>query len=278
MLDFVTAYEIVGLCVTLASTVLVYLKSAADARKQNAALVSLIGVIFTMLTSLRFEALPKIERHLEIEETLSKNRQLLPLIEQIASAQQLEGSAHPLMRYMLQQRLESLESQFEKMSRGRFLVDESEMPNFALEMIKSAKEKILATSYVQASRWWETPWGKHYEELNETKAKDGVRITRIFIFQEKSDMARIEEVMKAEKHAGIDVRYAYLQDLTDNITSDLVVIDSNLSGELRLTPDKVMTFAEFMTNQSDVADTSHRIEKVEIESAQYETSSPRTSK
>jgi len=152
------------------------------------------------------------------------------------------------------------------------------MPNFALEMIKSAKEKILATSYVQASRWWETPWGKHYEELNETKAKDGVRITRIFIFQEKSDMARIEEVMKAEKHAGIDVRYAYLQDLTDNITSDLVVIDSNLSGELRLTPDKVMTFAEFMTNQSDVADTSHRIEKVEIESAQYETSSPRTSK
>jgi hypothetical protein len=165
------------------------------------------------------------------------------------------------------------------MSQGRFVVDESEMPEFALELIKSAKKRILATSYVQVTKWWETPWGKQYEDLNEKKAKGGVTITRIFIFSTKDEMGKIEDLMRADKNAGIEIKYAYANDLNYRITSDMIVIDDNLSGELRLTPDKGMTVAEFMTKPGDISETERRINSVDVQSASYgNAESPATKK
>ncbi len=83
-MNIITIYEIVGLCLTVLSTIAAYVKSGADAKKQNAALVSLIGVMFTMLVAMRFDTLPKIEKYLGMEEVLSKNKDLLPIGEKIA--------------------------------------------------------------------------------------------------------------------------------------------------------------------------------------------------
>jgi len=78
-MNIITIYEIVGLCLTVLSTIAAYVKSGADAKKQNAALVSLIGVMFTMLVAMRFDTLPKIENTLEWRRSYRRIRIYFPL-------------------------------------------------------------------------------------------------------------------------------------------------------------------------------------------------------
>ena len=145
------------------------------------------------------------------------------------------------------------------------------MPEFALEMIKSSKQSILATSYVQFNQWWDTPWGRRYEELNAEAIKRGVKITRIFIFSNKADYEVAKPHLDAQKKAGIDVRYVMSNQLETKVTSDMVIIDGRLAGELVLTPEKGMKQAEFRTRAVDIQDLSARINRVLLDADQDKT-------
>jgi hypothetical protein len=267
-MNFLTVYEIFGLIVTLGSALFAYLRSPDNARNQNAAFVSLVGVVFTMLMSIRYDVLPRIEDHLTIGQTVAKNHDLLEMIAKLA--QTPDPPKESLMAYMFNIRLKGLENNFNMMAEGQFRVDQSEMPDFALELMKTAKKRILCTSYVQFNDWWNTPWGLKYEQLNEEDVKKGVKITRIFIFSTKDSFEGAKKYMSMQKKAGIDVRYAMTQDLSMKLTSDMIVIDDGLAGELRLTPDKGMKEAQFYIRPSDIDEIKGLITSVDDESTEYD--------
>jgi hypothetical protein len=266
-MNFITVYEIFGLLVTLVSALIAYLRSPDSAKNQNAAFVSLLGVVFTMLMSMRYDVLPKIEDHLVIGQAVAKNRDLLDMVQKLSQAP--DAPKEPLMAYMLNLRLRALENHFNMMAEGKFMVEQSEMPDFALELMRSAKKRVFATSYVQFNDWWNTPWGARYEQINEDNIKKGVLITRIFIFSNKEAFEGARKYMEMQKKAGIDVKYAMTQNLDMKLTSDMVVIDDRLAGDLRLTPDKGMKEAEFYTRQTDVDDIKSRITSVDDESSPF---------
>jgi hypothetical protein len=57
-------------------------------------------------------------------------------------------------------------------------------------------------------------------------------------------------------------------DLENKITSDMVVIDDRLAGELVLTPEKGMKQAVFRTRPGDIKDLSARINRVLLDANQ----------
>jgi hypothetical protein len=268
-MSFLTVYEIGGALVTLLSAVFTYLKSSGDAKKLNTAFVAVLGLIFSMLLSLRFDVLPKMSHEYSLAGDLASTSRLEQLLKETAEAIRIaDNSNEPLMKYMLETRLNALKQHTDAVRQGSFVVEENEMPEFALEMIKSAKQSILATSYVQFKAWWDTPWGKKYEELNASAVKRGVKITRIFIFSNKSDYDNAKSHLESQKKAGIDVRYVMSNDLENKITSDMVVIDDRLAGELVLTPEKGMKQAVFRTRPGDIKDLSARINRVLLDANQ----------
>ena len=147
------------------------------------------------------------------------------------------------------------------------------MPDFALEMVKSAKKSILATSYVQFKEWWDEPWGKRYEDLNRDAVQQRhVDITRIFIFSNTAEFQNALSHLKAHKQDGIKIEYAMASNLNVKITSDMVVVDDRLAGELRLTPDKGMKEAMFYSNSQDIQQYRTMITDVENQSETFDKS------
>ena len=269
-MNLLTIYEIIGAAATLLTAVFTYLRSPDDVKKLNATFVAVLGLIFTMLMSLRFDVLPKISHQYSLAGELAATPRLEQLLHETAEAVRIaDKSEEPLMKYILDTRLNSLQRHTDAVRQGRFVVDEDEMPGFALEMVQSAKQSILATSYVQFNAWWDTPWGRRYEELNVDALKRGVTITRIFIFSSKADFESARKHLETQSKAGIDVRFAMANELGIQITSDMVVVDNRLAGELRLTPEKGMKEAEFRTRPVDIQDVASRINRVMLEAEKF---------
>lgn len=253
-LNVLTLYEMFGAVVTAASALIAYARADETQKKQQAAIVSSFGLTLTMLLSIRYDLLPKMDDHLALAEAISKDSELTQVMQRVSEAQAFSyARSEPLMGYIEQQRIRGLETTFDDMAQGRFEVDESEMPDFALEMVKSAQKSIFATSYVQFKQWWDLPWGKKYEALNREAIRDRkVQITRVFIFSKKEDFQNALPHLKAQLQDGIKVQYAYVDDLATKLTSDMVVVDDRLAGELRLTPEKGMKDAVFYTKPADI--------------------------
>jgi hypothetical protein len=128
-------------------------------------------------------------------------------------------------------------------------VDQAGLPQFLIDMIRSAKTQIVATSYAQSASWWDQPWGKRYESENAEAAKRGVKVTRTFLFANESELDAIRPLLSKEVDAGITVKYAFVGNLHTQLVSGLVVIDNGLAGELHLTPAKGVKEAEFYTRR-----------------------------
>jgi hypothetical protein len=267
-----TVYEIGGLAITILAALLSYLRSPDDAKKQNAALVSLIGTVFTMLISLRFSVMPQIESHLLLAEKINKTPRVLEMVDGIADAVKIaDGAGNPLMRSVLRARLDSIEREMNLVTQGTFEVSNDEIPQFALELIKSAKLSFIATSYVRAADWWNTPWGKQYEALNYVARKNGVKIVRIFIFSTDGEKLAAESYLNLQEKNGIEVWTAMASDLTSKVTSDMVVMDDQLAGELTLTPDKGIQSARFMTNRQAIDEVKRRFESLQASAERVDT-------
>lgn len=255
-----TIYEIAGLSITVLLAVLAYLRSDGDVRQQNTTLVSLIGTIFTMLMSLRFGVLPDLERHMAFAKEIQDTPRARQLATEIATAIGIANATRvPLMRDVLQARLDTLHGELSQVSKGAFLVPIEEIPDFAIRLINGSKATVVATSYVRAAEWWNTAWGRRYEDLNYQAHRRGVRITRIFIFSSQEELAAARTHLDRQRTNGVEVLTIMKTDMAAPVTSDMIIIDDQLAGELVLTPDKGIQRAVFMTEQGDISSIRTRL-------------------
>ena len=77
---------------------------------------------------------------------------------------------------------------------------------------------ICAISYGDVHRWWATALAKEFTDLNRVLVKRGFHIKRIFIFQNDSDRASMDIVMKWHKLLGIDTYYLVKDDAQINVS------------------------------------------------------------
>lgn len=263
MLGPFTFTEILGAALTCILVLLTYRRSRAEVRKDTVAFVAASCVVLTLLLSLRFQLLPAMRDDLQLEEegeTSSETNQLFKILSKTPNTKK-----HPLMTYITQIRLSSLNDYFEALGQGRFVVDQAGLPPFLLAMIDSARTRIEATSYAQPASWWDQPWGKTYETENEKAVKRGVKVTRTFLFANAAELDAIRPLLMKEVDAGIKVKYAFVANLHTELVNGLVVIDDSLAGELHLTPAKGVKEAEFSTHANDIRTIENKIVQVESE-------------
>jgi len=267
-MNFLTSYEVIGVIVTSATALFTYLRSSNDAKNQNTAIASVIGVIFTLSMGLRFDVIPKVQSQMIQAEAIRRDPFRRKLLERVASLGSSVTPANPLMSLVLKGRMDSLRENFDQMASGRFTVDSAEMPLFRLQMIESAKKSIGTTNYIGLSKWWEEPSGDKYELANETAARRGVAVTRIFLFSNQQDLVPAKGIMVRENVNRIRVRYAFLSDLPP-FTGDIIVIDGALAGEHRFIPLKGLSEALFSTEPAYVDKITRTLQQIEASARDF---------
>jgi hypothetical protein len=270
MLGPFTFAECLGGVLTCVLVALTYRRSRLEVRGERLYLVAAICVVLTLLLSLRFQLLPTIEEDLRLN-ALGETKETDQLFHILSRAPSI---SHPLMTYILEIRLNSLDDYFDGLGQGQFVVDQAGLPQFLLEMIKSAKTQIVATSYAQPASWWDQPWGKRYESENEEAVKRGVKVTRTFLFANQAELDAIKPLLSKEVDAGITVKYAFVKDLHADLVNGLVVIDDSLAGELHLTPAKGVKEAVFYTQTNDIGTVAGRISQVQSQAQDLGGSNP----
>ena len=124
----------------------------------------------------------------------------------------------------------------------------------SLTMIKDyVVSEVLATS--SSPVWWDSAFGKIYEQANKTllEHNPNVRIIRIFRYRNTGEFASLKKHMLDQCEAGIDVRTALI---TGEVSADYIVVDNSYAGVLALTNDRNPTFS---FDQGDVQNIKDKI-------------------
>ena len=256
----ITIYEIGGLLVTGVASLITFLKSSEGSRRSNTVIVATLSSILTILVTLRFEVLPKLGNHFKLSENLTSNAQVIDYAKQIeAASNYVAENPYSLRSSILSRRLKSIDDAFTILEDEKYVVQRQEMPEFALRLLKSSNNSIIATSYVSSEEWWSKPWGRNYCELNYDLVEKGIKISRVFIISDSSEYGIIEPLMIEQVNNGVEVLFVFSKDVDFRVTHDMIVIDNKIAGQLELTPEKGLKEAEFFEAIDDINNVRDRI-------------------
>lgn len=97
-------------------------------------------------------------------------------------------------------------------------------------------DKLIATHYADPkTSWYHESWNK-YREANLRAARRGVLIHRYFIYQDSSELDRLEKVFKEQSTNGIRI-YTVPADRLNSYILDIAIFMDTFVGLLQWTPD-----------------------------------------
>ena len=181
--------------------------------------------------------------------------------EAIEAHKQVEAAKLPFVDFLWDRRWRSFDSHLSGVRAGRFTVEPYEVMTIAVEMLKGKRvqQTLLATSSTQS--WWESQEGKNYERMNFDLVDNGVRITRIFIYEDQRELDALKPIMERQQRHGIKVRCVRRD---PNMSDDYVVLDGKCAGILRLTTKREMIQAEFVFDAGTVAQVQEKFSMIEL--------------
>ena len=270
-MNIINLYEIVGIIITFVSAVFVYRNSKEEHKKQQTIITSTLGLILTLLVSLRFDNMPNIDKNFKQLEYINQyedSKRFVDIInESYDKATEID---HNFLDFYMSAQLKIFERNFDNVASGQFIVYPSELSKYANQMLDFADKSIYATSYVRPDKWWETEWGKIYLQKNYDKVKEGVIIERTFIFSTQKEFDEYEYFLEQQANNGITVRYVLAKDLSSFVTSDMIVIDDNeIAGDLTLTPEKEIQECVFSVSDREVSHVLNKIISIQNEARLY---------
>lgn len=272
-MNIFSVYEIVGLIITFIAAAITYFTSPN--KKADLLLVTVLGGVLTILVGLRFDAVPKLRDQHALGHKVQDHKEVKNLVDKLVKANKVATDSEEVMvKELLRIRFENLTSFLDNFERRQFDITENDLPRFCLELARTAKESFHASSYVRMDEWWNKPWGEEYEMLNIAAVKRGVQVSRTFIFSKPETLDRdtwhsLIDHMKTEYRGKIEVRVVKSSDLIDDLTSDMVVVDDRIAGELELTPDKSFKKATFYTNESQVRRIKNNLQNLRVNSREF---------
>lgn len=261
----VSLIELAALVVAIIAGVVAWVQAKEDNVKAYiAVIVMMVGASLTMTASLRFEQIPNINERLSFGFLNPRAEQLL---EEYAGAATVVGEATDAFfdKYFLADYNDFLRVMRDAQE-GRFVVEAHEIDVFANEVIASARDSVVATSYVSSAAWWDTPWGQKYEQLNYEKVRQGVKITRYFLFSDEQERQAAEEMLQRQVANGVKVFVVNARDTSHRYWDDVIVIDNSIGGELHLTPEKTIESVTMYTWPEDLQRLRGTVEGLRVRS------------
>lgn len=257
-------YEIWGVLIAIIVAIISYLKVKED-KTRFAAIITLLLINATLLISLRYKLFPAIESKGIISQELIKDDQTLEFANNIISANKaINNVENPAFLNLYSSQKADIKQYFSSIKNGVFIVSKDEISDFSTELIKNAKKEIIATSYISKDKWWDTDWGKQYEEINYSLVKNGVCIERFFIFSNQNEYLISKDFIKKQKDKGIKVHYLFVDQIGGDYNQDVILIDDRIGGKLILNPDKGMTKAEMIIFEEGLHEIRKIINKLKI--------------
>ncbi len=273
----VSLYELTALVVAVIAGIVAWVTSKDSSTKAyTALLVLMVGACLTMIASVRFEQLPILERSITLA---SRNPKAESLVRDYLKASDLvERSQDPFLPQYFNEQVRLFQDMLANAQAGRYRVDKNDLGVFANRVIDVAKKSVVATSYVSSAEWWDTSWGRQYEALNYEKVKQGVKITRYFLFSNEEERVKATPMLRRQVQNKVAVYIVNLRDAADVYWNDVIVIDDFIGGELLLTPEKTVRHVVMYTGVDDLRRLRATIEGLKVRSTpatSYPTDSQR---
>jgi hypothetical protein len=123
-----------------------------------------------------------------------------------------------------------------------------------LELWKSSKQSVFATSVVKVVDFWFRGGGRKFLEENFSAVERGVKITRVFIVEDIRDITpQFRELIERQVNGGITVKMVLVSDLAPDLLYDMALIDERYVEYLNLLPgSKEMRGASFYNTDGQI--------------------------
>ena len=253
-MSFITGWEISGIIATAIVALITYLRTKDNVKSQPTLMVALLGLLLTLLVSLRFNVLPQIAQRQPDPDAFSL------LVDFTEAQRYVESNGDLFFTNNFAQRSREFRKVLDAARQGRYIVDKHEIGTFSYDLVSSARQKVIATSKVKSDEWWDTPWGKRYEELNYRLVDKNVVIQRYFIIDSRKSFPAIRDLVKRQCDRGIEVFIVFAHDVDYRHEYDVIVIDDRVAGKLKLTSDQGIVEAVMYTSRADIDDTRRILE------------------
>lgn len=268
--------DLYGIALALAAAVIAYWRGQGNSKGYLAALAVLGGSSLAVILYIRFQQVPSIEDNIikrtekseeiilnrtqKLEDNLSLSTKYInhpmamTLLSEYVTATDVvnQNKSTPFFDEYFSKRRERYLEGLRDAQKGQYRILKSEIPVFANQVLEKAAKSVFATSYVKSIEWWDTPWGRRYEELNYRKVKAGVRITRFFLFANEADLNKARGLLSRQVANGVQVYVVNPNDTADTYWNDIIIVDDSFGGELLLTPEKTIREVVMYTRKYDI--------------------------
>ncbi|MEM8569256.1 MAG: hypothetical protein AAGF85_22575, partial [Bacteroidota bacterium] len=140
----------------------------------------------------------------------------------------IDNINNPLFKQYVKIDCDDFASSADKWRNSTIIIPQVNYDGFLIEAYEKAEEFVFSTSIKEYLTIWNEPFG---EKLMEAHKKSSASVTRVFVFDTKSDITKeFIEIMTKQEKAGIIVRIFIDRDFTEfnfptDLSKDFTVID-----------------------------------------------------
>lgn len=242
-------------------------------------LVILLATSQLVDTSKKLEALQdSIENGFQLNEILSKEKDLFSMIHQIAKSYlSVQGTELELFRQKAKDTLEECRDILGSLERGYMLAEPGGKYAYGTKGVLLAKQSVKAIAYEEIEVW-RTLHLKSTLQANAQAVKRGVQIQRIFVVSDES-LAKADDVLQEHQSAGIQVYVVSPENLpSEQLLESYLIIDDKVLVTFYLTREgKRLREERISILPTDVSNALKRFESILRRAKRYEEFNPSAS-
>ena len=232
---------------------------------------TIIAILLDVLRQLR-ESEKKLLSASGLSQDLLRNRELFAAVSsmttdylRVLSA----GHRYSVFPDRARRTLSGCKDTLHNLVEGHMTVPPLSEYSFGLKNLNEVTERVKATSYVDAERFWNSVAGEEYFKANVALAKRGVPITRIFI-GDRDTLSRFTMIMLRHRNAGMKVLVAPTEELSPDMCEDYLIADDRLVVYLELTLDGMPRSERITINDQEVDRAIAKFDRLSRASHVYE--------
>lgn len=137
-----------------------------------------------------------------------------------------------------QESIKECRRKISKLQEGEFRVEDKGIFPLLLSLIKQTDHNMFATVFAQtADFWFRHGKGKEILKENVNAVERGVNCTRVFFVEEPSELSEeILNIIEFQLKKGLEVKIAFVQDLTTDLLVDMGLFDEKYVDYIDLVP------------------------------------------
>jgi hypothetical protein len=273
--DRIDPLIIIGVLISITVTLLLSVLDVEGMTVVSGTIISLVGIAITL-------AIDIIARLIRLEEntllTVGLSRKLAAdrwatcrITDIIEAWDKIETSEyHPLLLEIAKLHTEDMRKHLALISSGEIFVNEPDHRFMSL-IAEEARDNIQAISRVSVE-FYRSRAGRRYLEENIAAAKRGVKVTRVFLYEEID--AEIAELIHEMQAGDISVLTAKPSELSDGFNDAFAISDDRLVWTPVFNNDMLFEEHHISTKPEDVMRAKNRFERVLYEATDVVDESP----